>query len=245
MWGPTTVDEVVQRFDGAFHAWVSRRLEDRLVASLEKVLLRDYRDVWERGDERRKADVLHFLGDVRPPEGEDIVWGSLRSEDRWTVVPFGLAAANAYVLHNRARPDAQAVSALVGIVNEDRDAMLRFLALHVLALAKVEGLDSWIRDLAENDRASEVRYEANRILMRKGSVAGKDALFADIRENPGHFGVADELWRHRQLFKLTEEEGRELRQVIARYVEWLRGRLHDRVENESTRKMAVGMLRHF
>jgi hypothetical protein len=150
-----------------------------------------------------------------------------------------------YVSKSGVQPDAEAVSTLLNLARGDPNDTQRFMALHVLNLATVGGLDSWLRELAEGDQSAAIRREANIALMRKGSRAAKNALLADLRQHPNNFGVADELWQHRRALKVTAAEERELREAVLRYVEWLRGRLHDPDENESTRDMAIAMLGTF
>lgn len=238
------VNEQSRRFDEAYSAWRDSRSRGKRRASLLQFLLREYRNVWEGGDELGRITVLVFLSDARPPGSEDIVWASLRSENP-RVLALGLGVAVRYVLHANARPDAEAVSTLTRLVTDDSSESNRHMALHILGLAKVEGLDSWLQELADTDPSPEIRRQANIILMRKGSPSAKAALLADLAEHPNYFGVADDLWQHRHLFKLTEDEDRRLRHVIQRYVEWLRSRLHDPRENANTRHMAVAMLGTF
>lgn len=238
------VIEQSRRFDDAYSAWRDSRIRGKRKASALEYLLREYRKVWANGNEDGRITVLMFLGHARPPGSDDIVWASLRSENA-RVVSHGLATALRYVFRGHARPDAAAVSTLVRLVKDNPFEGGRFMALYILGLAKVEGLDSWLQELAEKDPSAEIRREANIILMRKGSLRAMAALMADLAEHPDHFGVADRVWRHRHALELTEREDRELRQTISRFVDSLRRRLHDRRENVNGRSMAVSMLGNY
>jgi hypothetical protein len=118
-------------------------------------------------------------------------------------------------------------------------------ALEVLELAGVAVRDSWLCGVAKGDPSERVRLRANIILMRQGSRSATEAVLADLRENPGHFGVADDLWEARDKVELSPDEEQELRAVISRYVESLQGHLRDRSEERRTRDMAATMLMKF
>ena len=230
------VDERSRRFDEAYTAWRDRRSQHKRSADLLRMLLREYPKVWDAGDERGKVAVLLFVRDNAPPGGEQIVWSSLRSR-KVHLVALGLAVAVGHVLHRHAQPSAKAVSDLMRIVRDDPIDSQRFMALHVLTLAEVEGLDSWLQELAQRDQSPSIRYEANIALMRRGDPRAKAALFEDLREHPGNFGVADELWQHRRSAKLTEDEEHVLRGAILRYMESMRQWLR----RPDDRHMFVGM----
>ena len=194
--------------------------------------------VWETGDDYGRMSVLLFIHDHGPPGGDEIVWSSLRSENVH-VVAGGLAVAVGRVLRKRAQPGAGAVSDLVRIVRDDPIDIQRFMALHVLTLAKVEGLDSWLQELAEGIDPRDPSAKRTRALMRKGHAGAKAALFEDLREHPGNFGVADDLWQHRRALEPDQRmRSDELRGAVLRYIESLRRWIRD----PDDRHMSVGML---
>jgi hypothetical protein len=230
-----------RRFDQAFVEWRKRRSQGRPAQSLERTLLREFRAAWAGGDEDAKRGVLAFLMHVAPPGGEDIVWESIQSDARMGLAD-GLAAALGYVRREDVKPPDAAVSALRRLV-EDEGSNLRLLALHVLGRTSASGLESWLAQLAQSDPSDEIRREANIILMRRGVLPAKAALLAYLQVHPDSFGVADDLWREREMLALTVDEELQLREVMSRYVVWLRARLRD--PDRATRYMAVSMLGGF
>src|SRR3972149_11428206 len=220
-----SVDDLSLRFDNTYMAWRHRRSQHKRSADLLGMLLRDYRRVWETGDDHTRQVILSFLSDIRAPGGEDIVWASLHSNRRRLVGP-GLGAALVYVLGSHVQPDARAVLDLMRIATSTPLYSTRVVALHILARGNVEGLESWLHELADGDPSPSIRREANIALMRKGDAAAKAALFHDLRAHPEYAGVAHDLWEHRHAAGLTEDEEQDLRDVILGAMEsirrWLR-----------------------
>ncbi len=198
--------------------WRRRRSEGRPSTSLERSLRRAYREAWDSADQKGRLSVLLFLGNATPRGGDSVAWDVIRSGSR-EHLDASLAVVLRYISVRKRRPDPDGVSALIRIATDDPETSIRFMALHVLTLAEVGGLDTWLRNLARRDPSSSIRKEANLALVRQGDIRAKEALFAYLESHPDHFGVAMDLWDRRHTANLTEDEDRTLRQLLLRYAE--------------------------
>lgn len=238
------MDDRAQQFARTYSQWRQQISRGVHGSELEESLSQDFRRAWNDGDVETKVDVLHYLAAAVPRDGVDIVWSGIEADDE-RIAGVALHAATRYVRSLGMRLDAKRIALLQRIVHSEWSEPTRMTALDVLEFAGTERLDPWLRTVAEEDASDRVRLHANIMLMRRGSRKATEAVLADIREHPAHFGVADDLWNARDKVALSDDEDRELRAVISRYVDWLQGRLRDRNEERDTRDMAASMLAKF
>lgn len=207
----------IEAFTELYLEWLHTEDEERPGSPVEQQLLQQYRQAWELGGRYPRHDVLFFIGSTATSDAAPIVWQALHFDDE-LLVAGALHAAFLLLRKYPALAETDVVTALKKVV-EEGPPRIRSLALGILDRPRLEGLDPWLRDLAERTEDDDVRMTAYRILLRTGYEPAKQALFADIRENPDHFGWAMDLFGYRSVLNLTGAEEQELREMLQRYVD--------------------------
>jgi hypothetical protein len=215
-----------RRFSEACSEWFDVLADGGASTDLEEYLTHEYRAVWQAGDADVRGDVLNFLIRAAPVGGVDIVWAAVDSSDK-SLASLAFAAATRYVQTHGVPLDSRQVRLLKAEVDSSDHPAIRVMALGVLEAADPEGLDAWLNSVAERDTSDGVRLRANIMLMRHGSRKATEAILADLRKNLGHFGVAIDLWEARDNAGLSDDERRELRSMLARYVARQHGNLRN------------------
>lgn len=206
-----------------FTDWIN---SDRSDPALRDRLLSEAIAAREHEDPEVRNFALSCFGDVLTPESGELVWHALATESDDAVVSTALSAAFMHVLKRGSMPTPLAVRRLKKLVRDTAvDSQVRWFALEFLVRAQVHGLKALLVSVASSDPAEDVRRRANGFLLPYGLPTAKRAVMADIRANPGHYGVAGNLWFHRERFHFTQAEERDLRRAMERYAEILQTRV--------------------